>query len=196
MYSAQKIEGLLSLLGQVHIHEHTAVIVASELQYSVGKGIVKLCKGVHKLVVKGNVAFLHLVVGKHEHIYKGHSVSVQTVHNLAVVFLADSVGGVEYLCNLEVQICKLGELPWGKLVGQHVAVHGFDVGKTHYRFHLGTFFKFGNKLSLVFIASRRNYQSHEVRRTEVVLDLFLCDLGLTFPCGLQIGGAVAVRAAA
>ena len=162
VYGTQKIEGLPAFLGQVYVHEHTAVIVAPELQHRIGKGVVKLREGVHKLVVKGNVTLLHLVVGKHEHIYKGHSVSVQAVHHLAVVFFADSIGGIKYFCHLEVQIGKLGKLPRGQLVGKHVTVHGFDVGKARYRFHLGTFFKLGNKLSLVFVASGRNYQSHKI----------------------------------
>ena len=41
------------------------------------------------------------------------------------------IGGVDDLCGLVIKPRKLGELTRRQLVGEHVAVECFDVGKTH-----------------------------------------------------------------
>ena len=94
VHPVDKGKGLVSLLGQVQIDDHTAVAVALQLLL----GLVQLVKQIVQCVLhiagKRDVAVMHLLLQKAEHIIKRHAVIVQTVDDLAVLVMIDSVGTV------------------------------------------------------------------------------------------------------
>ena len=109
-------------------------------------GLVQLVKQIVQCVLhiagKRDVSVMHLLLQKAEHIIKRHAVIVQTVDDLAVLVMIDSVGTVQRLGNLIVQIGQLGQLARGQRIGQHIAVHRLDVGKAHRGFDLGAAVQF------------------------------------------------------
>ena len=83
------------------------------------------------VVTERHDAGIHLLADKEEHVDERHLVGGKVACNLAVFRLLSGVGGVDDLRGLIIKPRKLGELTRRQLVGQHVAVECFDVGKTH-----------------------------------------------------------------
>ena len=194
MHPVDKGKGLVSLLGQVQIDDHTAVAVALQLLL----GLVQLVKQIVQCVLhiagKRDVSVMHLLLQKAEHIIKRYAVIVQTVDDLAVLVMIDSVGTVQRLGNLIVQISQLGQLARGQRIGQHIAVHRLDVGKAHRGFDLGAAVQFVKDRTLGLIVAGRHNDSDHVAGAELVFDLLVGDLALVLLGCDQIGEGVAVGA--
>ena len=82
-----------------------------------------------QLVVQRDIALLHLVVEKEEHVNERDGVGGQAADDLAVILMVCGIGAIEELGDLIIEIGQLGELTGREPVGEHIAAHGFDVGK-------------------------------------------------------------------
>ncbi len=98
---------------------------------------MQFLKSVHQLVVKGYIALVNLVICEHEHIYQRHTVLRKPIYDVAVVLVVYGISRIQHLRHLVIEVHKLGELSWGELIRQYIAVHCLNVGKPHAGLHLG-----------------------------------------------------------
>ena len=137
---------------------------------------------------------MHLLLQKPEHIINRYLVVAQAVDKLSVLVVVNGVGTVQRLGDLIVQPRHLRQLAGGHGVGQHIAVHRLDVGKTHGGLDLGAVFQLCQNLALVLIAAGRNDDRHHIGGAELALDLLVGDLAFALLGGDQIGIGIAVGA--
>ena len=187
-------ERLVGLLGQVQIDDHTAVIVALQLLLGFIELVEQVVQRVLHIARERDVAVVHLLFQEPEHVVDRHFIIVQAVDNLAVLVMVDGVGTVQCLGNLEVEVGHLGQLARGHSVGQHIAVHRFNVGQTHRGFDLGAGVQLVEDPALGLIVARRHNDGHHVAGTEGVFDFLVGDLALALLGGDQVGVGVAVGA--
>ena len=104
------------------------------------------------------------------------------------------VGGVDDLRGLVIETRELGELARRQLVGQHVAVECFDVGKTHRGVDLVVLAELVQNGGLLVVVARGDDERQHVLRGEVILDHLLGKLRLILLGGGDEAIAVGVGA--
>ena len=189
-----KGESLVAFLGHVQVGDQAAVLVTLQLDLSLVQLGEQVVQRVLHIAAQGDVAVLHLLFEEHKHIVQRNFVVAQAVDDLAILVVLDGVGTIQSLGNLVVQVGQLGELARGQGVGQHVAVHGFDVGQTLGRVDLGAAVQLGQNLALGLVIARRYDDGHHVAGAKLTLDLLVGGLTLTLLGGDQVGVGVAVGA--
>ncbi len=129
MHLIKERKRLLPLLGKRQVYQHTAVRFALQLvKRNLHLGMC-LLECVHQLIVKRDIALVHLVVEEHEHINQRDTVIGKAVYNLGIILIIDRIRHIQQLRNLIVQLQKLRKIPCRQLVGQHITVHRLRVGK-------------------------------------------------------------------
>ena len=83
------------------------------------------------LVAERDEAGVHLLADEEEHIDERDLIGGEIARELAVFRLLGGIGRVDDLRSLVVKACKLGELARRELIGEHIAIERFDVGKAH-----------------------------------------------------------------
>ena len=106
-------KGLVRLLGQIQIDDQTAVLVILQLLGGLVQLVKQIVQRVLHIARKGDVAIVHFLLQKAEHIVQRYFIIVQTVDNLAVFIVVHGVGTVQRLRDLVVQPGQLCQLARG-----------------------------------------------------------------------------------
>ena len=183
-------EGLLPLLRQVQAHQHPGVVFSQQLGLGVGQLLIEVVQIGLVLLVQIHIALLHLVVGKEEHIHQGNGIVVYAAHDPAVLLPFRRIGGIDQAHQFVVHIGGLGKLTGRQGIGEHVAVHDLHVGQAHGVVHLFIALQPGQQGLLTGVDPLRHDQCHDVLGAEGLVDLFLGNLGLVLPGGLNLAVAV------
>ena len=123
--------GFVAADGEVQVDKHAAEVLALKLVF--GAGHLRLCVVQHcsLVVAERDEAGVNLAADVEEHIDEGNLIVCDIAGELAVVFLVGGVGCIDNLGELVVEPGQLCKLAGGELVGEHVAVHGLNVGQAH-----------------------------------------------------------------
>ena len=133
---------------------------------------------------------VQLVFQEDQHIEQRNLVFVQPLHKFSVLVILHGVGGIEKLHDLIVHAHQLGKLSGVQAVRQGVAVHGFDVGKTHGALDLRTGVQLLKDFGFRIVVAAGNHQRDHVVCAEGVLDLEVGRLALVHVRGLNVVIAV------
>ena len=162
MHLIEKGEGFRPFFRQVQIDQHTAVLFSLQLiqrDLHLGVGIFQR---IHHVVLQCDIPLVHLVIQKHEHIDKRYAVGREAVDNLCIIFIVDRIGHIQHFGNFIVQFQKFRKVPGGQFVGQHIAAHGFRVGKAQGMVDLRPCIQFGKQLFFLFIIAGGDDQGHHI----------------------------------
>ena len=133
---------------------------------------------------------IQLVFQEHQHIEQGNVVLIQPLYEFSVLVVLNGVGGIEKLRYLVIHAHQLGKLSGVQTVRQGVAVHGFDVGKTHGALDLRAGIQFLQNFRFRVIVAAGNHQRDHVGRAEGMLDFKVGRLTFVHIRGLDVVIAV------
>ena len=160
--------GLIAALRQVQIDQHPAEVLALELGFAVLHAVGGAAQRVLRLLGQGDIAVLHPVPDEQEHVDERDGIGGHAAHQLSVFLPLRSVGGVNELAELIVDVRQLGKLSGGQPVGQRVAVHGLDVAQAHGAFDLRHGVQLRQDRPLGFIVPGGDHQGNQIGRGKVV----------------------------
>jgi len=179
---------------QGQIDQHPAELGTLQLILGAEHLGLSVLQGLGLVLAEGDDARIDLVADVEHHVNERHLVSRKLSGQLTVVLLIGGVGGVDHLGHLIIQSRQFRKLPGGQLVGQHIAVHGLDVGQAHGVVHFLVALDLGKHFPFLVEIPRRDHQSHHVGGPKVVLDHLLGDLGVVQLRGGQDAVTVSVGA--
>ena len=184
MYLVDERVGFIPFDRQVHIDQHTGIVLARKLLLRSVQLRVQVVNAVAELAVQLHIPVTLEVVHKHEHVDDRHTVIIHVGDQLAVVGVLRRVNRVQEFGRIDVEIDHLRELPRRQFIGQHITVHRLDAGEGCDGFHLIALQKLVDQRLLAVIIPGGDNQRSIVFRTEMLLDHLFGDLRLVLSARL------------
>ena len=169
MHFIQEGKGLLTLLRQCQIYQHTTVILSLQLISGEAHLPVSLIKNLLQIIFQRHISFLHLIIHKHKHINQRHLIFRKTIDHLRIILIIYGISRVDQLSHLIIQIDQLGELPRCELIRQMITIQRLDIGKPHRIIHLRAGIQILQKCLFLLEAASRHNQRYHIGSSEIAL---------------------------